>query len=863
MTKQALIERITAHFPQTLRTLDQWVLWRLEQRQGEKKPTKVPYATAGAKAESDNPVTWASFADACAAFLAGNYDGVGFVFSEHDPYAGIDFDGCVAGEHVDPQTDLWLRKLDSYSEFSQSGTGIHTIVIGKLPGGGRKSQKHGVEMYDRLRFFVVTGDHVAGAPADVRERQAELTALHGEIFPPKEKPQPTTPRTNGHAAIPADDEALLQRMFAARNGADIEALWRGSLSAHGDDESAADLALCNHLAFYTGNDAERMDRLFRQSGLMRDKWDRAARTGETYGAGTIARAIAATSTTYTGHRTNGSANGHSNGANGSNGHHSIYSASGHGATPPAPTDAPTSEETGCVRRRTYAEMLNEMRSRAIATYDEGLTVDCLFDSEEGDARLLCSIAAWNIVYDHAEGQWYWYNNLHWESDKTWNIYQLTSDVLSEVYRHLSIQKHAEAIDLEKAIYAADEPTQEQRDKLKKLNTISKTARARAGKLNEINEVKRVLGFAASGLRLGIAGNEWDATPFILPVRNGVIDLKTGTMIQPRPEQYIRSFAPVDFTGLDTPAPRFDQFLSEIFATQPELPGYIMRLFGYAISGSSTEHIFPIFWGAEGRNGKDTLLNAIQSVLGTDLADSVSNDVVLEAKGHRTAGAATPHLITLRGKRLVWASEPDEGARITPGLVKMITGGGRINARRPHDKNEVSFQPTHTLLLLTNHAPHAPSDDSALWERVKLCEFNQRFVDDPDPQKPNEHRKDPTLKDKLEAEKSGILAALARGCLEYQKVGLNPPDCIKFATTSYRIKEDTLQLFIDERCVVHPEVSAKAQALYDAYKEWCLQMNLRPMTGTSFGEKIAKRFTKERKTMGVFYVGIGVLVGNPI
>lgn len=351
MTKQALIERITAHFPQALRALDQWVMWRLEQRQGEKKPTKVPYSAAtGNKAESDNPLTWASFHAACGAFLNGSYNGVGFMFSEHDPYVGIDFDGCVAGEHIDPQALRWMRSLDSYTEFSQSGTGIHTIVVGKLPGGGRKSAKHGVEMYDNRRFFVVTGDHVAGTPADVQERQAALTALHDEIFPTKAEPQPR-PQNATPAAIPADDEALIQRMFAARNGTDVAALWAGNLSAYNNDESAGDLALCNHLAFWTGNDAERMDRLFRQSALMRDKWDRNARHGETYGQGTIARAIATTMAAYTGQRQNGS-NGHSNG------HSNGYHANGNGQA--ASTHAPTGDKAPQAKQINVFDALNDI-----------------------------------------------------------------------------------------------------------------------------------------------------------------------------------------------------------------------------------------------------------------------------------------------------------------------------------------------------------------------------------------------------------------------------------------------------------------------------------------------------------------------
>lgn len=300
LSKLEIIERIRANFPKELQELNQWVTWRIEERKG--KLTKVPYNINGLKevmASSVDPMTWTRFDRAINAYKNGNYDGVGFVFFEDDPYAGVDFDKCITDEVMEPQRAEWLERLDSYSEYSPSGTGAHTFVIGALPPGGRKSTEQRVEMYDQARFFTVTGDHIPGTPRGIIERDEQLKELHAEIFPKKDAPdKPKTPAQSSQSAIPSDDKELLDRMFASKNGAAIRKLWDGDTTAHNDDASAADQALCNHLAFWTAKDAQRMDRMFRQSGLMRDKWDRNARSGETYGEGTIREAIEKTTEVY-------------------------------------------------------------------------------------------------------------------------------------------------------------------------------------------------------------------------------------------------------------------------------------------------------------------------------------------------------------------------------------------------------------------------------------------------------------------------------------------------------------------------------------------------------------------------------------
>jgi hypothetical protein len=276
--------------PDELRRAAQWVVWRYEERDG--KRTKAPYDACEPtrRASSTDPATWASLTYAVKAVERGAADGIGFVFSPDDPFCGVDLDGCISDGQLHPEVQRLVERLHSYTEVSPSGNGIHIIIRASLNGGRKRTGGTPwggeFETYDRERFFCFTANHVEASPATVENRQAELDAVRAEILPPEPKRVPA-PAGRG---VTGDDRDLLQRARAAKNGAKFEALWRGDTSGHDSNDSAADLALCNLLAFWTGPDPARIDGLFRQSGLMRDKWD--SRRGDTtYGAITVASAI--------------------------------------------------------------------------------------------------------------------------------------------------------------------------------------------------------------------------------------------------------------------------------------------------------------------------------------------------------------------------------------------------------------------------------------------------------------------------------------------------------------------------------------------------------------------------------------------
>lgn len=284
-----------AGVPPELTALRQWVVWRIEHRDG--KDTKVPYRAAAParRASSTDPSSWASYADAVAAWSSTpGLDGVGFVFTEDDPYCGIDLDASLGdGGELREDTAKLVAALDSYAELSPSGQGVHIIVRGELPGGKGRKIAHPtlpkpVELYDRSRFFTMTGRQLPGAPAQIADRQPavdELLAIAGDA-------EPATAPAGTTGSVDLDDQQLLDKARAAANGDKFTRLYDAGDTEGYASRSEAEAALVSLLVWWTNRDPHRVDQLYRQSALMRDKWDRSVGGGDTYGQRTISTAMA-------------------------------------------------------------------------------------------------------------------------------------------------------------------------------------------------------------------------------------------------------------------------------------------------------------------------------------------------------------------------------------------------------------------------------------------------------------------------------------------------------------------------------------------------------------------------------------------
>lgn len=267
------------NLPQELRAVPQWVCW-----QGEAKIPKSPFN--GKNAKSNDKKTWGTFEQAVKACETFGFDGLGFMFAP--PYFGIDLDHCL--DNLD-FVDEFVETLQSYTEVSRSGNGIHIICKGKLPDGSRR--KGGVEMYSEGRYFICTGNIYNPAYTEIKDCTETVKILHSKYLPtsvPKAE-------VRKQAVVDLEDSEIIDKARACKSGSLFSMLYAGQWEGLFPSQSEADLALCNQLAFWTGRNEAQMDRIFRSSGLYRKKWD-TKRGGDTYGNITISKACAACDDIY-------------------------------------------------------------------------------------------------------------------------------------------------------------------------------------------------------------------------------------------------------------------------------------------------------------------------------------------------------------------------------------------------------------------------------------------------------------------------------------------------------------------------------------------------------------------------------------
>ncbi len=285
--------------PVSLRSTSQWVTWRYITRDG--KQTKAPVSPHdGSLADSTSSKTWGTFDEAIAVCKKDtSLAGIGFVFTADDPYCGIDLDNSIdANGEIRPWALDLLAKLDSYAEISPSRRGLKIFIKANKPGKRCRKVYHdgGIEIYDCDRFFTVTGERLQQCPSDINLRQQSLDLVYASVFGGDEPGSPAVvhvgpppPNNDTTAAALSDTEIIALAGKKPRTGDKFRSLWDGNWNDHYNSASEADSSVVFTLAYYT-KDASQIDRLFRQSKLMRPKWDQ-MHGSETYGATTIAKAL--------------------------------------------------------------------------------------------------------------------------------------------------------------------------------------------------------------------------------------------------------------------------------------------------------------------------------------------------------------------------------------------------------------------------------------------------------------------------------------------------------------------------------------------------------------------------------------------
>ncbi|MGF9601345.1 phage/plasmid primase, P4 family [Bacillus subtilis] len=377
------------NIPQELKNAPQWILWRSEERNGKK--TKVPYQIDGSMAQSSNKRTWSTFATIMKFFNEQEYDGIGFMFSKDDPFIGIDIDHCVNDGVLSPFAQEIIQTISSYTEYSPSGEGVHIIAKGKLPlrgpGTGRKNIDKGLEVYRHGRYFTFTGNSLDVGP--VQERSEEIKTIFDKYLTEREEAKSVSARSqSGSDMSNLSNKEIWERMFNSKNGKSIQDLFNGQLI--NGDHSSTDMALCNHLAFWTDKDASKMDSMFRESNLFREKWDRQhSADGATYGEMTIAAAIYST----------------------------------------GPTISDLMEQ----QEQPYEVYFSQPQASQVADTEEIIDTPPVFHlTELGNAERLVYYHGKNIRYCN-ELDWLIWNGKMWEEDSKRQIEALTAQTLRAIY----------------------------------------------------------------------------------------------------------------------------------------------------------------------------------------------------------------------------------------------------------------------------------------------------------------------------------------------------------------------------------------------------------------------------------------------
>ena len=355
----------------------------------------------------------------------------------------------------------------------------------------------------------------------------------------------------------------------------------------------------------------------------------------------------------------------------------------------------------------------------------------------------------------------------------------------------------------------------------------------------------MIGLARTAPPIPVTASQLDADPWKLNCLNRTLDLRSGRLSKHQREDLLTKLVPVEYDP-NAECRTFDAFLGRIMKGNAALIEYLQRIVGYCLTGDVGEKALFILYG-EGNNGKTTFLETIRHVLG-DYAGQVPIQSLMKKK---FGDDGIPNDIAqLQGKRFVTSSETDAGQELAVAKIKQLTGLATLQARYLYAEF-FEFVPTFKLFMDCNHKPVIRGHDPAIWNRLKFLPFTVTI--------PNAEI-DREMGAKLRAEAPGILAWAVRGCLEWQRRGLDEPQEVREATQTHQQEMDTIGRFIAECCELAPEFREVTAKLYSAYETWCHDAGEEPESKKAFGMALKRTAGLEPakdRTIGRFWQGINL------
>jgi putative DNA primase/helicase len=342
-------------------------------------------------------------------------------------------------------------------------------------------------------------------------------------------------------------------------------------------------------------------------------------------------------------------------------------------------------------------------------------------------------------------------------------------------------------------------------------------------------INAMLTLASTEEGIALAPADLDADPYLLNVGNGTLDLRTGQLRPHDPNDLLTKICGARYNP-DAAAPEFETFLHRV-QPDPAMRDFLARLFGHALLGKVVEHVLAILYGV-GANGKTTLVEAVTGTFG-DYARPIDPGLLIDRGDVHPTGVAA-----LFGLRLAITHETDAGRRLAEGTVKRLTGGDKITARRMRE-NFWDFDPSHSIVMHTNHKPIVRGTDEGIWRRLRFVPFGVVIPED---------EGDGKLPERLQLEADGILAWVVDGYRQWQDRGLAEPEQVTTATTAFRGESDMLGLFLEEKCRLDagPFATVQSSHLFAEWVTWCKRENVEPGTQTAFSRDMTDRGHDKKK-----------------
>ena len=417
----------------------------------------------------------------------------------------------------------------------------------------------------------------------------------------------------------------------------------------------------------------------------------------------------------------------------------------------------------------------EKRLEHLAAKSHGIQL-----TDYGNAQRLVALHGENTRFDYERKVWFVWNGKFWQENAEAKVWQFAKVTAKAMYKEAS--------------QISDDSRRQ---------TLAK----HAIKSESANSLRAMVKLAETEPEIQVEVSEFDAHPHLLNVANGIIDLRNGALLPHTRDRMLTNYVPIEYNP-NAACPIYDKFLSRIFAGNRNLISYIDRAIGYTLTGETGEQCLFTCYG-KGANGKSTLLNVIENLLG-DAATSVRTEALMSHKFTANSGH-NEDVANLRGKRFVSAVETESGHQLAESLIKQLTGGDTVKASRKHE-HQIQFKARFKLWLAANHKPQIKGTDEGIWRRIHLIPFEETIP---------ENERDKDLDKKLQSELQGILARTVCGAITWYAQGLGKVPEIENATSAYRNEQDTVAIFLAENAEKSAGFGVFPSILYDCYKQWCI------------------------------------------